>query len=220
MNFLIVNDDGILSKNIFKLKTFLKEYGNVFICVPDGERSGSSHSTQKNNIVFENLKKYDKEDNTYYHTGTASDSVKFFLKFIRTDIDYVISGVNEGFNLGIDTVYSGTVGAALEANLYGVKSIALSARKKSDLYWDKLPKVFDLLLKNLDWGNVKCFNINFPDFYKEENNMIKFAKVSKNNKNHEVNSDYDLCRKQGYITISPLKFDLTDKESLNKILEK
>lgn len=220
MNILIVNDDGIYSDNIFRLKAVLKNYGNVFICVPDGERSGSSHSTKKYNVVEENFKKYKKDENTYYHTGTASDSIKFFFKFVSKDVNLVVSGVNEGFNLGVDTVYSGTVGAALEANVFGVRSIALSARKKSELYWDKLPLVLDLLLNKLDWADVKCFNVNFPDFYADENDLIRFAQVSKNNKKFQENSDYDLCRNKGYITLSPLKYDLTDEESLVKLLKK
>ena len=135
MNILVVNDDGIGSENLLQLMSTLKQFGEVFACVPNGERSGNSHSTRKYEILQENFFKSEKGENLFTHTGTASDSVRFFLKFVTKEVDLVVSGVNAGFNLGQDIVYSGTVGAALEANMRGIRSIALSARKHGKNFW-------------------------------------------------------------------------------------
>lgn len=213
MNILIVNDDGLTNKNVLSLQAILKQYGNVYVCVPDGERSGSSHSTHKYDILKENFFKSDKYENVYTHTGTASDSVKFFLKFVTKEIDYVVSGVNAGFNLGIDVVYSGTVGAALEANLYGIKSVALSARKNGNNYWDEIPKLFDYLFKKFNWDKVMCLNINFPDGNSPFE--YKFAPVAQVRRPVDGFNDFNLCRNEGFATITPITFNITDNVNLN-----
>lgn len=217
MNILIVNDDGLTNKNVLTLQNLLKNYGNVYVCVPDGERSGSSHSTHKYEILAENFFKSEKYENVYTHTGTASDSVKFFLKFVTKEIDYVVSGINAGFNLGIDTVYSGTVGAALEANLYGIKSIALSARKNGNNYWTEIPKLFNYLFNRFNWGSITCLNINFPDG--ESPFKYIFTPVAQIKKPDSGDNDFNLCRNKGYATISPITADITDYENLAKNLK-
>lgn len=163
MNILIVNDDGIGSESLLPLQKVLQTFGTAFACVPDGERSGSSHATRKYEILEENFSKSGKGENIYIHTGTAADSVKFFRKFVAKEIDLVVSGVNGGFNLGRDIVYSGTVGAALEANMYGIRSIALSARQHGKNYWDILPGLLNQLIYDTDWNGAMCLNVNFPD---------------------------------------------------------
>lgn len=214
MNILIVNDDGLANNRALKLQTILKRYGNVYVCVPDGERSGCSHSTKKYEILQENFYKHDMLDKVYTHTGTASDSIKFFLKFVTDKIDYVVSGVNAGYNLGTDIVYSGTVGAALEANMYGIKSIALSARKNKNNFWDDVPRLFDYLFETFDWGSVKCFNINFPDGDAPFRYTCVPAAQSK--KPGSGYNDFNLCRNEGFATITPLNVDVTDHAYLNK----
>ena len=92
MNILIVNDDGLTNKNVLTLQQLLKKVGNVYVCVPDGERSGSSHSTHKYDVLAENFFKNSKYEEVYTHAGTASDSVKFFLKFISSSISGVCAG--------------------------------------------------------------------------------------------------------------------------------
>lgn len=179
MNILIVNDDGIASESLLSLQNTLQSFGTVFACVPDGERSGSSHSTHKYDIVAENFSKSGRGENIYTHTGTASDSVKFFRKFVTKEIDFVVSGVNGGFNLGRDIVYSGTVGAALEANMYGIRSIALSARQHGKNYWAVLPGLLKLLICDADWKGAMCLNVNFPDQPDLSDAKIRFTSYNK-----------------------------------------
>ncbi len=216
MNILIVNDDGIASESLLSLQNTLQSFGTVFACVPDGERSGSSHSTQKYDIVAENFSKSGRGENIYTHTGTASDSVKFFRKFVTKEIDFVVSGVNGGFNLGRDIVYSGTVGAALEANMYGIRSIALSARQHGKNYWAVLPGLLKQLICDADWKSAMCLNVNFPDQPDLSDAKIRFTSVAQTPKPAQGDNDYNLCRNQGFITITPLRLDLTDSESLKQ----
>ena len=216
MNILIVNDDGIGSENLLPLQKVLGSFGTVFICVPDGERSGSSHSTHKYDIVAENFSKSGRGENIYTHTGTASDSVKFFRKFVTKEIDLVVSGVNGGFNLGRDIVYSGTVGAALEANMHGTRSIALSARQHGKNYWSVLPSLLKQLICDTDWRGAMCLNVNFPDQPDLSDAKIRFTPVAQIAKPMFGDNDYNLCRNQGFITITPLRVDLTDSESLKQ----
>ena len=219
MKILIVNDDGIQSKKIYALKKILELYAHVYICVPNCEKSGSSHSTNKKNIIPENLSKEEIED-VYTHSGTASDSVAFFLKYVTQDIDFVISGINEGYNLGLDIVYSGTVGAALEANIHGIRSIAISAKKNCTNFFSELPRLFNWLFYQFDWKSIHCLNINFPD-QPTENDIYKyrFTSVAQIAKPLSGNNDYNLCRNHKFVTITPLQSDFTDKEALKNINE-
>ena len=216
MNILIVNDDGISSELPFRLKNILQNYGNVYMCLPCRERTGSSHSTDKTEIQACNLSKVEGHDNVYTHTGTASDSVKFFFKFVSRNIDLVVSGINAGFNLGLDILYSGTVGAALEANIWGVKSIALSARKGNVECFDKLDSLLFYLLKELDWQGANCLNVNFPDQY-AEGNVYKFVPAATVRRPDSGENDYVCCRLKNYITISPLSFNPTDGVALKRL---
>ena len=214
MNILVVNDDGIGSTTLLQLMSILRQFGKVYACVPNGERSGSSHSTRKYEILEENFFKSDKGENIYTHTGTASDSVRFFLKFVTKEVDLVISGVNAGFNLGQDIVYSGTVGAALEANVRGIRSIALSARKHGKNYWPILPDVLKKFIYDFDWKDATCLNINFPDQPDLSDAQYRFTCVAQVPKPSSGENDFNLCRNEGYITVSPLRLDLTDTEVL------
>lgn len=215
MNILIVNDDGIGSESLIPLQKVLQDFGTVFACVPDGERSGNSHSTRKYDILPENFSRSDRGENIYVHTGTAADSVKFFRKFVTKEVDLVVPGVNGGFNLGRDIVYSGTVGAALEANLYGIRSIALSARQHGKNYWPVLSTLLDRLIHHTNWNGSMCLNVNFPDQADLSGAEVRFTPVAQQPKPAQGDNDYNLCRNLGFITVTPLRLDLTDYESLN-----
>ena len=219
MNILIVNDDGIGSESLLPLQKVLQTFGNAFACVPDGERSGSSHATRKYENLEENLSKSSKGENIYVHTGTAADSVKFFRKYVMKDVDLVVSGVNGGFNLGRDIVYSGTVGAALEANMYGIRSIALSARQHGKNYWGILPELLERLILSTNWNGAMCLNVNFPDQPDLSDAKVRFAPVAQTPKPAQGDNDYNLCRNQGFITITPLRVNLTDSESLKQFIK-
>lgn len=120
---LVTNDDGIHSPGLIALADTLRQIGEVFIIAPDRERSAVSHSfTMNHPIRVQQL-----DSHVYIIDGTPADCVMFGTRgFLPEKPDLVASGINRGPNLGIDTVYSGTVAAAHEGHLCGVASFAIS----------------------------------------------------------------------------------------------
>ena len=128
MRILVTNDDGIASEGLKTLASVLVKKGhNVIVVAPDGNRSAFSHSLSiHKNLVFTPLGNKNGYDE-YTLDGTPADCVKFACHYFeKTPFDLVCSGINLGNNLGSDTCYSGTVSAGLEANFFGIKSIAFS----------------------------------------------------------------------------------------------
>ncbi|MCS7298933.1 MAG: 5'/3'-nucleotidase SurE [Spirochaetia bacterium] len=123
MNILLVNDDGIQSPILKMLYEELSKKHKVFVVVPDGNRSGASHSI----TVFRsiNLKRID--ENIYSIDAMPADCVKIaFLSLVKEKIDLTVSGINLGPNLGLDIYYSGTFSAARESAMLGVRAISSS----------------------------------------------------------------------------------------------
>jgi 5'-nucleotidase len=116
MNILITNDDGIYADGILELAKTLKELGNVYIVAPDSQKSATGHAiTVHNPIMVKNIF-IDEEIKCYAISGTPADCVKLGIDGLFKDIDFdlVVSGINNGANLGTDVIYSGTVSAAME----------------------------------------------------------------------------------------------------------
>lgn len=162
MNILLTNDDGYDSQGIHLIKDKLKKYGRVVIVAPKRSMSAKSVSiTIGKGIHVEKV-----DDETFICDGTPADCVSFACNALSIEFDLVVSGCNNGFNVSYDTMYSGTVGAALEALTYGIKSIAVSCEfgkgdnfKIVDKYFDK---VFKYILNKELLSNEYMLNINFP----------------------------------------------------------
>jgi len=120
---LVTNDDGIHSPGLSALADAMREIGEVIIIAPDRERSAVSHSfTMNHPIRVQSL-----GESVWVIDGTPADCVMFGTRgFLESPPNLVASGINRGPNLGIDTVYSGTVAAAHEGHLHTVPSFAIS----------------------------------------------------------------------------------------------
>lgn len=127
MNILLTNDDGVHAEGLLALKKALSKIANVYILAPDRPRSACGHSiTLHKPLRVSNVKLSDGSQ-AIASNGTPSDCVSLaLLGIVEAKIDLVISGINHGPNLGWDLTYSGTVSAAMEAAIAGVKSIAVS----------------------------------------------------------------------------------------------
>ena len=236
MNIILVNDDGPFSEGIIKLKEFLETKGvNVFVFVPHQEMSASSHSLTLNKPLH--VKEIEK--NYFIVDGTPSDctylALFYFLKGKK--IDYVISGINRGYNMGEDVFYSGTVAGAMEAYFHKINGIALSAKDFSNI--EKVASHFvDLFFELIekDLPNPFLLNINYPE---GEIKGVKFTSLSsrlypgnvvecvdpRGVKSYWIggvpavwdgDKDSDIkAIEQGIVSITPLKSDLTDCELLN-----
>ncbi|MBK6916711.1 MAG: 5'/3'-nucleotidase SurE [Deltaproteobacteria bacterium] len=123
---LVTNDDGVLAPGIAVLAEALAEVGEVIVCAPETERSGSGHA-----ISFHtHLRAQSIRPGWWYLTGTPVDCVYFAMMHLcERPPDLVCSGINAGYNLGSDVFYSGTVGGAAEGYLRGVRALAISAER-------------------------------------------------------------------------------------------
>ncbi|WP_271439257.1 5'/3'-nucleotidase SurE [Pontixanthobacter luteolus] len=124
MRILVTNDDGIFAPGLKVLEEIAAEFSDdIWVCAPHEEQSGAGHSLTLNAPV----RLHRHGDRRFSVTGTPTDSVTLGLrKVMDSPPDLILSGVNRGANLGDDITYSGTVSAAIEGALAGIRSIALS----------------------------------------------------------------------------------------------
>ena len=141
MNILLTNDDGFDSLGIRTLKELLSKYGTVVIVAPDSQRSANSASLSIGHpLTIDKV-----EEGVYKCNGTPVDCVSMGLCLLDMKFDLVVSGCNNGYNISYDTMYSGTVGAALESLIFRIPSIAVSAPHGSD--FEVVRKYFDQVWK-------------------------------------------------------------------------
>ncbi len=168
MKILLVNDDGIDSKRLKFTKSMLDKFSEVTVVAPIRQQSGKSCAISIGGVEYKKI-----DDFNYAIRGTPADCVSFGIYGLNKKYDFVVSGVNNGYNIGVDTMYSGTVGAAYQANYHNHRAIALSGDYKGDknimfLLEDTLKYVID---NNLTSNNYVT-NINFPS--EASNNEITF----------------------------------------------
>ena len=160
---LVVNDDGIYGEGLRPLAKALSSVGEVTVVVPEKEQSAASHAiTLHKPIRLRRL-----GERFFIINGTPADCARFgALCLLRKPPDIVVSGVNQGANLGADTLYSGTVGAAKEACFLGLPAVAVSLVQPAEKHFDSAARVARdvarLVLKNGLPPNV-CLNVNVPD---------------------------------------------------------
>lgn len=182
MNILITNDDGIHAQGIIALANAVAGAGHrVTVAAPDREKSACSHSfTIDVPLMAKEAAGYSCA--AYAVTGTPADCVKIgLLQLAEGKIDLVLSGINMGANVGADIVYSGTVGAAVEANMMGVPAIAFSQamdKRGTADYSHALHTAAGLaaqMIDDIDIAGLKeyVYNINFPDVEREAIQGIK-----------------------------------------------
>ena len=124
MRILITNDDGIYAPGLEVLESIARQFtDDIWVCAPSEEQSGMGHALTLTRPI--RMKRHD--DRRFSVSGTPTDAVTLGLrKALDTAPDVILSGVNRGANLADDITYSGTVSAAIEGALAGVRSIALS----------------------------------------------------------------------------------------------
>ena len=131
MKILITNDDGVFAPALPHLIRWARQFGEVIAVAPKVEQSGKSHAidfTRPMEIKKVAIGGEIGEDITAYSVdSTPADCVRFALDQLGRDFDLLLSGVNRGYNLGGDIVYSGTIGAIFEGARQGLPGIALSA---------------------------------------------------------------------------------------------
>src|SRR5215213_1928679 len=134
MRFLITNDDGIHAPGIEALAAAASTLGETIVVAPDEHLSGCSHRA----TTHRPLKVTEIHDRWHMIDGSPADCARVGLTHLGGDISFVLSGINEGGNLGADVYLSGTVAAAREAALLGVPAIALSQyHRRGTIDWQR-----------------------------------------------------------------------------------
>jgi len=238
MNILITNDDGIKAEGLLSLCRVLSAEHDIFVIAPDRERSGCSNAI----TVRSNMQLTRTGENMYSLDGYPSDCVNVALHgTLFPEIDLVVSGINHGPNLGTDMIFSGTVGAARTAAVFGRPAIAISL----DCYHsvsDYLDEASQFLLEFIREQNTKppfIVNINYPDIPRENIRGVRYTRsglrfyndtcvmeqvnenemlvsVHGNIENRELEGSDVTELENGYISITPLSLDCTDFDMLKK----
>ncbi len=163
MRILLSNDDGYFAPGLACLAETLSEVAEIIVVAPERDRSGSSNSL----TLDRPLSLHKSHNGFYYVNGTPTDCVHLAVTGMLDVLpDMVISGVNNGANMGDDTVYSGTVAAATEGYLLGVPSLAISlegASKGNFLTAARVAADMVERLKQNDLNYPMLLNINVPD---------------------------------------------------------
>jgi 5'-nucleotidase len=236
MRILIANDDGIYSPGIVALAEAAAKFGQVRIVAPDVEMSSAGHSiTASRPLSYKRTPRHGFE--AYRVNGTPADCVALGAYHWDT-VDVVLSGINLGSNLGNAMWHSGTLAAAKQAVLLGLRGIALSApvtksEPDFDLLKPSLESVLELILPDPD---LTLVNVNFPD---QKPQGLRWTRQSVRHYDGKVLPSQDPMGRQhfwftvtpmqaaeegtdrwaveqGYVSMTPLRLDLTHEESLAK----
>jgi len=158
---LLTNDDGIWAPGLEALVKAASVYGKVVVVAPDRNRSAISSAMSVHNI----LRIEEIAPDKYSCDGTPVDCVLMGVRHVLEKTpDWILSGVNWGFNLGEDVLYSGTVGAAFEGCLQGVKSAAFSLHREGNLETASLWIGHFLdSWENIELPSNSIWNINLPE---------------------------------------------------------
>lgn len=233
MRICVTNDDGIFSEGIILLAEWAKKLGDVIIAAPKTQQSGKAHSIEIHNAFEIRQVEHPTGLRAFSIDSTPADCVRVALTALGEHFDLVLSGVNCGYNLGREIIYSGTVGAALEAAMQKTKGVALStgfdtfdgARKHLDTAWDYMQK--NALLKKADVWNVnipqeavKGIRITrqggrfFSDEFIWENDMIRSNGQNVWTPTADDSLDTNAVLQHGCISLTPLTTDKTDWKAL------
>jgi 5'-nucleotidase len=236
MNILITNDDGIYSPGLAALANAALELGEVRIMAPDVERSSASHAiTSHLPISYKKATISVKDVQAFKVNGTPADCAALGTHLTQTDL--VLSGINLGPNLGNAMWHSGTLAAAKQAVLLGVRGIALSmpVGKEEPDFKSIEPFVKEVLKILTAEKELALYNVNFPPNPKGilwtrqsvrlYDNQIVPAVDPMGRKHYwftviplepaEKGTDR-WAIENGYVSITPLRLDLTDEERLKK----
>lgn len=165
MTILITNDDGIDAMGLKVLTEMAKTMGDVYVLAPARQCSGKSRSITTNGTLHITPVNIAENVISYSVDGAPADCVRVAINYIMpVKPDLILSGINEGYNVGGNIVYSGTIGAALEGVAFGIPAIAYSMPANTDfkLVNKYLKTITEQIIADSD-SNACLTNINFPN---------------------------------------------------------
>ena len=177
MKILLSNDDGYLAPGLATLRRVLEPIAELVVVAPERNHSGASNAL----TLDRPLRVQQLESNFFAVNGTPADCVHIALTGLLDEApDLVVSGINDGANLGDDTLYSGTVAAAMEGRFLGFPAIAVSLAGKKARYFDTAGKITADLVSKLQTRplpNDILLNVNVPDVPADELKGIRATEL-------------------------------------------
>jgi 5'-nucleotidase len=240
MKILISNDDGYRAPGIVALYEALKEVADVEVIAPEHNNSAKSNALTLHSPLY-----VTRASNGFrYVNGTPADCVHIALTgLLGYRPDLVVAGINNGANMGDDTIYSGTVGAAMEGYLFGVPAIAFSQVDRDWVHLEAAAqKARDLVMQmsnqNLIGHSPWLLNVNIPNLPFDDVGHVKLCRLGRRHsaepvitqisprgetmywigaagsvKDDAEGTDFHATA-QGHISMTPLQVDLTDHDRL------
>lgn len=236
LKILITNDDGVNARGIKLLAQWAKGLGEVTVVAPKTEQSGKSQGIEfRKSIEIKEVPFIDGVK-AYSVDSTPADCIRFGIVGLGKRYDLVLSGLNNGENVGADIVYSGTIGAIYESSRHKIPSIAFSTFSDTQ---DEACKYFDVAYefikqKNL-FENTYMLNVNIPanpkgvrvtkqggNYYSDcfikvdgENMYATKGKILLDDAPDDLDSDV-IAVLSGYLSITPLTISRTDVATFEK----
>lgn len=233
MKILVSNDDGVLAPGIKILAAELSSVAEIEVIAPDRNRSGASNSLS----LTRPLRVRQLENGYYSVEGTPTDCVHLGLTgFLDPVADMVVSGINEGGNLGDDVLYSGTVAAAIEGRYLGFPAIAVSMVGDSIKHYKTAAQITKQLVLKLSKNKLPSqaiLNVNVPNLPFDEIKGIQVTRLGTRHCAEPIIKEYDPRGRpmywigppgmeadagfgtdfhavsEGYVSITPLHLDMT-----------
>jgi len=182
MRILLSNDDGYFAPGIEILAAALSPIAEITVVAPERDRSGASNSL----TLDRPLRLRQAANGFYFVNGTPTDCVHLAVTGMLDSVpDMVVSGINLGANMGDDTIYSGTVAAAMEGYLLGVPSIAVSLTSKRGAHFDSAARIARDLVERFqrrEFGQPVLLNVNVPDEPFERLGGVKVTRLGRRHK--------------------------------------
>jgi 5'-nucleotidase len=241
MHILVSNDDGYLAPGLAALAAALRHFGDITVVAPEQNCSGASNS-----LTLTRPLTVQKASNGFlFMNGTPTDCVHVALTgLLEQPPDLVVSGINNGQNMGDDTIYSGTVAAAMEGYLFGLPAIAFSQVDKGHAHLEDAARVAaDLVARFVEHRLAGPFllNVNIPNLPYERLGEVRCTRLGKRHQAEPVirqtsprgetiywvgsagearvagpGTDFHAIA-AGQVSVTPLQIDLTHVEQLDGV---
>ncbi len=200
MKILVTNDDGFRAPGLWSAVDALKLHGDVCVAAPDRDQSGvgASITLRRPLRVFQVdplVEKGPYEMEAYSIEGTPADAAVLALERLAGPVDLVVSGINQGSNLGEDVLISGTVGAALQGYVRGCPSIAISVGALRDTRYDVAAAFLSVVAENLKNGAslpLTLVNVNLPNEPVEGLKGVRVTRLGRRSYGESVKEDDDI----------------------------
>ena len=245
---LITNDDGIEAPGLEVLERIATELAReVWIVAPEHDQSGVSHAVS----LHHPIRVTERGARRYGITGTPGDCAVMGVCHLMADVppQLLLCGVNRGANLGLETVFSGTVGGAMTGMMLGIPSIALSQAwtDRAHVRWATAGALGAGVVRQLlgiGWDAATCLNVNFPDLppadcgpltlARQGPGLIQGMQVETRTDPRDLTYHWISFRRgpreqglesdvealhAGRIAVTPLRYDRTDEEAYSRLAQ-